>query len=707
MRTLALLVAVITASVVPAHAQQTEPPDGARITSAQVSGLDLDKLSPGLRADIAKLVGSPLDRQVLRDLAARIEAEQPRFVAAPRVDADPDGGARAVFVVARLRDPDHQANVNAKYVVENVEVKGVADSALTPELRADIQALIGKPLDADQAERLEARLKSEFPKYDVTRKTVRGGAQGTIAVIFELVRSESSRWLRFEPNKSNATYHSDQGWGAFMDIPIGGRDVRVTPLVAMDTTDDLIEEYSGVGVRFEARKLGTERLGVILEGSWFDQNWRNSTLATLAVNPRIPGPYQDRTTFTPLLTFAITPHLRISGGVSIAELKPLESLVVSRESSMANAAIGSLGYSLRRKDASGRRHDLEAAFTVRSGTSALESDLSYTRSLGEAAYCVSAREAPRAGLGHGRRHQRRRAALRTVCDWRCPDAPWLGQVRHLASGRRPDGLRVRRIPLRRGGAVPRFRLRLGQGHGAPIPRVHRRRAPGWPVLHDGRRPAQYRQPEGGVHDRPPVLRHEPQEVLTLSRHSVRRVAPVVLTLLVSATIGAQAVTVNRTGDAVTVHAPGFTFIKGEPLARLKNGRSVRVDLELAILPKAGAPRVAERKQTFVLSYDLWEERFAVTQIGGPTRASAYLTSVAAEAWCLEQVTVPVSALGSLGRDVPFWIRLEYRILDDDAAPVADDGAGYTLQGLIDALSRRRKTREWTHAIEAGPFRIRP
>ena len=84
--------------------------------------------------------------------------------------------------------------------------------------------------------------------------------------------------------------------------------------------------------------------------------------------------------------------------------------------------------------------------------------------------------------------------------------------------------------------------------------------------------------------------------------------------MVSATLVAQAVTVNRTGDAVTVRAPGFTFIKGEPLARLRDGRSVRVELDFAVLPRPGAPEVTRSKQTFVLSYDLWEERFAVATV---------------------------------------------------------------------------------------------
>jgi hypothetical protein len=134
---------------------------------------------------------------------------------------------------------------------------------------------------------------------------------------------------------------------------------------------------------------------------------------------------------------------------------------------------------------------------------------------------------------------------------------------------------------------------------------------------------------------------------------------------------------------------------------------VRVDLVLVVLAKAGGPGIAESRQTFLLSYDLWEERLAVTRPGTPPQSAAYLTSAGAEAWCLDRVTVPVSALGSLGKDQPFWIRLEYHILDSDPAPTDNGAGGDTLQGLIEVLGRRRKAQEWTHSIEAGPFRLQP
>jgi hypothetical protein len=168
-------------------------------------------------------------------------------------------------------------------------------------------------------------------------------------------------------------------------------------------------------------------------------------------------------------------------------------------------------------------------------------------------------------------------------------------------------------------------------------------------------------------------------------------------------LSSQSLTVTAASGIVHVRAPGLRFIEGKPLARLKDGQSVRVDFQLSVLTKPAAAAAVEIKQTFVLSYDLWEERFAVTLTGVPPHSVSHLTSTAAEGWCVEQLAFPVSALGPLGRNLPFWIRLEYRVRNDVSAE-RDEG-GLTLQGLIDVLSRRRKTGDESHSIEAGPFRL--
>ena len=142
------------------------------------------------------------------------------------------------------------------------------------------------------------------------------------------------------------------------------------------------------------------------------------------------------------------------------------------------------------------------------------------------------------------------------------------------------------------------------------------------------------------------------------------------------------------------------------LARVKDGQSARVELALTVLPKPGASALAQVRQLFVLSYDLWEERFAVTLPGLPSRSVSHRAPADAEAWCLDQLTVPLSALAALGHDVPFWVRLEHRVLDGDASPPPEDASGFTLRSLIDALSPRRKADDAMRSIEAGPFRLR-
>jgi hypothetical protein len=174
-------------------------------------------------------------------------------------------------------------------------------------------------------------------------------------------------------------------------------------------------------------------------------------------------------------------------------------------------------------------------------------------------------------------------------------------------------------------------------------------------------------------------------------------------------LDAQNVTLARSGESIGVRVQGpglgLGLLKGDTLTRLKDGRAVRVEFDLTVLPGPGGGAAAHARQTFVLSYDLWEERFAVTLVGPPARSTSYLTAAAAEAWCLEHVTIPVGQLGKL-RDAPFWIRLEYRVPDGDSEPVRNEESGLSLRGMIEALSRRSKTGGQSHAVEAGPFRIR-
>jgi len=382
MRTLGLLLAIVSIPLLSADAQEADAPEGAIVESAEVSGIDRNQLSPGLRQDIDALKGTPLDRGKAGALAVRIEEERPEVVAAVRAIARPNGDARVVFLVARIGDhADLVQNINARYAVERVEIAGVPESEVSQALRDRMQALVGNPLDTQAADAMSDSLKAELPRHDVRRRIARGTARGRIRVVFEVTEIETP-WLRFAPSRSKLLYHETQKWSFVQDIPIGTRDHRFGLGVVWANKDDLIEEYSGFRLRVESRKLGTERLGASMEFSRFNQTWQGVTLSAVAQDAGIPEAYRTRLTVDPTVTFAFTPYVRVFGGASISDL---ESLSASPSSQMANAWVAGLGADRRWQDSANDQR-VEASYQLRAATESLGSDLVYKRHAAQARY---------------------------------------------------------------------------------------------------------------------------------------------------------------------------------------------------------------------------------------------------------------------------------------------------------------------------------
>jgi hypothetical protein len=179
-----------------------------------------------------------------------------------------------------------------------------------------------------------------------------------------------------------------------------------------------------------------------------------------------------------------------------------------------------------------------------------------------------------------------------------------------------------------------------------------------------------------------------------------------------AMLSAQTLTIDSAGEALRIRVSGLSFLSGDPVARLKDGRAVRVELAAMVLHGSDRRAAATTRRIFAVSYDLWEERFAVSTVGARSRSASHRALAAAEAWCIEQLAIPLNALSGVGRDVPFWVRLEYQVLDGDLAAESSNSP-YTLQGLIDLLSRRKKNTSTNSgqavtspsALEGGPFRM--
>jgi hypothetical protein len=168
---------------------------------------------------------------------------------------------------------------------------------------------------------------------------------------------------------------------------------------------------------------------------------------------------------------------------------------------------------------------------------------------------------------------------------------------------------------------------------------------------------------------------------------------------------AQSFDVRAVADMLQLRGSGLGLIEGRVADHLRDGRSVRVDFELTVLERQRGGAVAHGQYSFNVSYDLWEQRFAVTRVGTPPRSISHLTARNAEGWCLENMTVPLASLGRFAHNVSFWIRIEYRVQDRAPAANPEDDSTFGLRTLIDVLSRRRQDEMPGRSLEAGPFRV--
>ena len=64
---------------------------------------------------------------------------------------------------------------------------------------------------------------------------------------------------------------------------------------------------------------------------------------------------------------------------------------------------------------------------------------------------------------------------------------------------------------------------------------------------------------------------------------------------------AQTIAVSRAGDAVRIRVPGWSFVDGDALARLKDGSTVRIELTATALALPSKGAITAARQIFSLS----------------------------------------------------------------------------------------------------------
>jgi len=176
----------------------------------------------------------------------------------------------------------------------------------------------------------------------------------------------------------------------------------------------------------------------------------------------------------------------------------------------------------------------------------------------------------------------------------------------------------------------------------------------------------------------------------------------------AAALGAQQLELRlESGNLIRVSVPGFQFLSGKRLERLKYGSSVSFLGQLSISTDNNQTVQARELTRFALSYDIWEERFSamrfrLTQVEEAARKSSPLSEAAVQNWCLDNLMIDVSRIPL---DQQIWVRLELRAEDARDTGGLIGEPGISISRLIDLFSRPARPLQDRWQLDAGPFRL--
>ena len=164
------------------------------------------------------------------------------------------------------------------------------------------------------------------------------------------------------------------------------------------------------------------------------------------------------------------------------------------------------------------------------------------------------------------------------------------------------------------------------------------------------------------------------------------------------TAAAQSLSGRIDGDRVRVIVAGTRFLSGDALKKLHDGVPVIYVFRLTALTSRIGITMAKAEYRFVISYDIFEEKFQVSRVRPTARVVSHLTAAAAEAVFIESMDLPIQSISS---GMPFWLRLEY---EAEESP-ANDNPEVSLGGLVEIFSRTSTRSPIRGVLEAGPLRL--
>jgi outer membrane protein assembly factor BamA len=332
----------------------------ATIEKTEISGISENSLSAALRADLQKLIGQNYDEKAATQFAERIHAELPEYVVNSTTAAGTQSG-RVVLVFSVAH------NVNAKYIVESVELKGSDKSKLSEGLWADMQKMVGRPVDDAVADQFRERLVSEIKGSHVKRTVERGNDPQHVRIVYEAVGQNSINF------SGGGGYHSRQKFSGRADVAYTYYDFVGARVDAYNDASTLMERYAGY-------KYGAwteyKRVRFNAEYSSFRAQWSPGTMQAAAASGTSADLYRLRDTIEPSAKITISRAFHVTLGVTASNLQ-IQVPVSHYES--VRTANGNADYKFSLS--SSGKHHLSGSYDIRVAGDTLGGSASFTRHL--------------------------------------------------------------------------------------------------------------------------------------------------------------------------------------------------------------------------------------------------------------------------------------------------------------------------------------
>ncbi|MFN7922731.1 MAG: hypothetical protein U0Q16_21680 [Bryobacteraceae bacterium] len=187
-------------------------------------------------------------------------------------------------------------------------------------------------------------------------------------------------------------------------------------------------------------------------------------------------------------------------------------------------------------------------------------------------------------------------------------------------------------------------------------------------------------------------------------NSLRRALPLAAGVICASVAGsfaflwADALGLRLRGDQLFVSVARMDLLREPITAKLKSGQAVAFDFHLALWVGSRSSPRRRAFERFVVSYDLWEERYAVSTLRKPKSSAAGLTPRGVEQWCLERIVVPSVDLGGAST---VWAKLDVRAVDPERDAELFTREGLSLTTLIDLVSRTNRSEEQHWSFDSG------